>query len=57
MMTAVRLERGEVVRLKTGTGGGFGDPALRPRDQVLRDIKNGYFTRAQAERWFGLDDE
>ena len=55
MMTAVRLERGEVVRLKTGTGGGFGDPASRPREQVLRDLKNGYFTRDQAKRWFGID--
>jgi len=55
MMTALRLERGEVVRLKTGTGGGYGDPSRRPAEQVARDLKNGYISPAQAGRWFRLN--
>lgn len=55
MVTALRLEKGETVRLTTGTGGGYGDPRKRPRDKVLADIKNGYITVEQARRHYGLD--
>ena len=44
----VPLRKGDVVRMVTATGGGWGDPKLRPRDKVLEDIKNGYITAYQA---------
>jgi N-methylhydantoinase B len=48
------LAEGDVVRMVTGNGGGFGDPGKRPRDKVLEDVRNGYVTREQAERDYGL---
>ncbi|MBI3708252.1 MAG: hydantoinase B/oxoprolinase family protein [Proteobacteria bacterium] len=50
-----RIAKGEVVRLVTSTGGGYGDPRARPREKVLEDLKNGYITPAQAAAHFGLD--
>jgi N-methylhydantoinase B len=48
------LKKGEVARLHTGTGGGYGEPARRPRESVLEDLKNGYITREQAEQDYGI---
>ncbi|HYF06456.1 MAG TPA: hydantoinase B/oxoprolinase family protein [Acetobacteraceae bacterium] len=38
----VMLKRGDVVRLETSGGGGFGDPALRAPEAVARDKALGY---------------
>ena len=48
------LKRGEVARLITGTGGGWGSPLERPVDDVLEDVRDGYVTVAQAERDYGV---
>jgi N-methylhydantoinase B len=48
MCTAVRAVKGEIFRLTTATGGGFGDPRQRDRDLVALDLKNGYITSEQA---------
>jgi N-methylhydantoinase B len=56
MCTRVRVEKGELIRLKTATGGGYGDPRARDRVRVARDIKNGYITAAQALRDYGLSN-
>jgi len=37
-----RLRRGDVVRLETSGGGGFGDPAQRPAAEVSTDVRCGY---------------
>ena len=47
------LARGDVVRLITGTGGGFGDPRDRPRARVAEDLRNGYITGRQAREHYG----
>jgi N-methylhydantoinase B len=52
-----RLQRGDRVRLVTGTGGGFGPPEERERERVLEDLKNGYITLEQARRDYGLELE
>ncbi|MCF6197691.1 MAG: hydantoinase B/oxoprolinase family protein, partial [Emcibacter sp.] len=54
MCTGIAVEKGEVVRLYTGTGGGYGDPKRRPKAQVLSDIKNGYITEKQAADFYFL---
>jgi len=53
MCTAVRVAKGELIRLTTATGGGFGDPRKRPRERVERDLRNGYLTPEQARRDYG----
>lgn len=55
MATLLRLRHGDVARLVTATGGGYGDPADRPRESVMRDVTNGYITAAQAARHYGFD--
>ena len=50
------LKRGEVARLHTATGGGYGPPSRRPREKVLQDLKEGYITPEQAARDYGVAD-
>jgi N-methylhydantoinase B len=50
-----KLRRGEVVRLVTGTGGGYGDPRDRSAEAVARDARNGYITPEAAVRDYGTD--
>ncbi len=54
MCTTVAVKKGELIRIYTGTGGGYGDPKKRPPEQVAKDVKNGYLTAAQAARHFGV---
>lgn len=49
-----RLAKGEVARLVTGTGGGYGPPSARPPQQVATDVRNDYITVEQAERDYGV---
>jgi N-methylhydantoinase B len=48
------LRRGEVARLITGTGGGWGHPFERPVEAVLEDVRDGIVTFEQAERDYGV---
>jgi hypothetical protein len=50
-----RLRRGEVARMVTGTGGGYGDPFKRPDEQIVEDVRNGYITPEMAERDYGIN--
>lgn len=47
------LHAGDVVRIETAIGGGFGVPACRDRVDIQRDVDEGYITRAQADRVYG----
>jgi N-methylhydantoinase B len=49
-ITDMRIRRGQRVRLETPGGGGFGDPATREPDRVVRDVRLGYVSRAAAQR-------
>lgn len=48
------LKKGDVARLITGTGGGYGNPLERPVEEVQNDVKNGYITLEMAERDYGV---
>jgi N-methylhydantoinase B len=48
------LKKGDVARLITATGGGYGDPRQRPVEAVQADVRNGYITIEQAERDYGV---
>ncbi|WP_436371660.1 hydantoinase B/oxoprolinase family protein [Cytobacillus sp. BC1816] len=48
------LNKGDVVKLVTATGGGYGESYKRPAEMVAKDVKNGYITVAQAEADFGV---
>ena len=48
------LRRGDVLRLETGGGGGWGHPFDRPAEQVLADVVGGFVTVEAAERDYGV---
>ena len=50
----LKLQKGDLVRLVTATGGGYGDPRKRPRNKVLEDLKNEYVTPEQANKYYGV---
>jgi N-methylhydantoinase B len=52
--TNIYLERGDIVRCTTATGGGYGDPKNRPKAQVLLDVKNGYITIEEAKEFYHI---
>ena len=48
------LVRGDVFRLETGGGGGWGHPFDRPPDQVLEDVRGGFVSAEAARRLYGV---
>jgi N-methylhydantoinase B/oxoprolinase/acetone carboxylase alpha subunit len=42
------LRKGDLVRLVTGTGGGFGEPRERERELLLADLEDGVVTEREA---------
>jgi len=50
----VRLERGDIVIVKTPGGGGYGDPLDRDPELVLEDVLNGYVSIESARRDYGV---
>ena len=55
MVTGAKAVKGEVFRLISGTGGGYGDPKRRDRSKLLRDVRDGFVTPEQARRDYGVD--
>ncbi|WP_210526663.1 hydantoinase B/oxoprolinase family protein [Rubellimicrobium arenae] len=48
--TRIAVRKGDVLRLSTGGGGGFGDPGGRSPEAVRRDLANGYISEEFARR-------
>lgn len=46
--TRLSAKKGGLIRLRTGGGGGYGDPKQRPVEAVKKDLKAGYITEAFA---------
>lgn len=50
----VELTAGDMITIRTGGGGGYGDPRERPVEDVLADVAAGYVSRATAEAHYGI---
>lgn len=50
----VTLRAGDIVEIRTSGGGGWGDPRLRPAEQVLRDVRAGLVSPGQARQRYGV---
>lgn len=48
--SVTRLQAGESIAVLTPGGGGFGHPGERPREDVLRDVREDRLTMAEAQR-------
>jgi len=54
MMAAIPVSRGDRIRAIGGVGGGYGSPFERSPAQVLDDVLDGYLSREDAARSFGV---
>jgi N-methylhydantoinase B len=49
------IAEGEIVRIMTGGGGGYGPASERDRAAVARDVAEGYVSAEAARRDYGVD--
>lgn len=56
---ATMLSPGDYITIRSGGGGGYGDPRLRPVDDVRRDVLEGYVSATTARTAYGvaIDDD
>ena len=54
-VTSLPLAEGDIVRIVTGNGGGWGDPAARSRDAVCRDVADGLIDTTTARAVYGME--
>lgn len=53
-VAAVKLKKGDMVSLRSGGGGGWGDPLERDPELVRMDVKNEYITLETAREIYGV---
>ncbi|MEM1775518.1 MAG: hydantoinase B/oxoprolinase family protein [Nitrososphaerota archaeon] len=53
-VAAVKLKKGDMVSLRSGGGGGWGDPLERDPEMVRMDVKNEYVTIETARDVYGV---
>ena len=51
--TTIELEAGDVVSYRTCGGGGYGPPAERDPERVLRDVREGKVSAERAREVYG----
>ena len=49
-----KLRRGDIARLITATGGGYGNPRRRAPERVREDARNGFISAKTAEQVYGV---
>jgi N-methylhydantoinase B len=52
--TLLGVNEGDVIRIHTGNGAGYGEPRRRRRELVLEDVRNGFVTPDRARAVYGL---
>ncbi|WP_040831231.1 hydantoinase B/oxoprolinase family protein [Nocardia jiangxiensis] len=50
----LRMTEGDVFRMISGAGGGVGDPLLRPAQEVVADVTDGFVSAAHARAAYGV---
>jgi N-methylhydantoinase B len=48
------LKEGDAFRVRSGGGGGYGDPHARPAGAVREDVRQGYVSREAAAEFYGV---
>lgn len=48
------LGKGDLIRIVTGKGGGWGDPRERDPELVRRDVRDGFVSSQEAEEVYGV---
>jgi N-methylhydantoinase B len=52
-VSGLSTKPGDVIRVITGNGGGYGDPKRRDPKRVAEDVKNGLITPERAAEIYG----
>ena len=55
VVTTLQVNRDDVIRIHTGSGGGYGDPRRRARESVLEDLENGFVAEERARTVYGVE--
>jgi N-methylhydantoinase B len=55
VVTALDVNEGDLIRIHTANGGGYGEPRRRRRELVLDDLRNGYVSEEIASSAYGLE--
>ena len=55
VVTTLEVNEGDVIRIHTGSGGGYGDPRRRDRSKVVEDLENGLVSPEQARLVYAFD--
>jgi N-methylhydantoinase B len=55
VVTALDVNEGDLIRIHTANGGGYGDPQCRRRELMLDDLRNGNVTEEVARTVYRLD--
>ncbi|MGH2935812.1 MAG: hydantoinase B/oxoprolinase family protein [Gaiellaceae bacterium] len=55
VVTALSVNEGDVIRIHTGGGGGYGDPRRRDPDRVRADLRDGFVTAERAREVYALE--
>jgi N-methylhydantoinase B len=54
VVTALEVNEGDVIRIHTGSGGGYGDPRRRAPELIRDDLRNGFLTAERAAEVYGF---
>jgi N-methylhydantoinase B len=54
-VSSLPVNEGDVVRVVTGNGAGFGNPVHRNPDAVRRDARSGFISVEHAKEIYGVD--
>lgn len=50
----IYMKRGDIIRLETAGGGGYGEPRERDLSRIVHDVENGFVSAAKAEEIYGV---
>jgi N-methylhydantoinase B len=53
VVTALEVNEGDVIRIHTGNGAGFGEPRRRTQELVAEDLANGVLAAERAREVYG----
>jgi N-methylhydantoinase B len=55
VITALEVNEGDLIRIHTGSGAGYGKPEDRPRELVRDDLRDGYLSPRAAREIYRLE--
>ena len=48
------LNKGDILKIVTGSGGGFGNPKKRKRERIIEDVENGFISKETAKKIYNF---